>query len=157
MLSHYMVMFFGITNSLATFQIMMNNIFRNLVVEGIVVVYLDSLLELWKSMHEWSKGYWRFWQSTSMSKYWNRTWSNIILQYVVIHSGMEYSTRKYMSQFTSTSKNISCSKLLSHCHCSSHNIPLQVLNPIGHCLDGLWHSKNYYNVLEHWLSWPMIK
>ena len=46
MLSHYMVMFFGITNSLATFQIMMNNIFRNLVVEGIVVVYLDSLLEL---------------------------------------------------------------------------------------------------------------
>jgi len=32
------------TNSLATFQTMMNDIFRNLIAEGIVVVYLDDIL-----------------------------------------------------------------------------------------------------------------
>jgi len=37
-------MFFGMTNSLATFQTMMNDIFWNLIVEGIVVVYLDDIL-----------------------------------------------------------------------------------------------------------------
>jgi len=37
-------MFFGMTNSLATFQTMMNNIFQNLIVEGIMVVYLDDIL-----------------------------------------------------------------------------------------------------------------
>jgi len=37
-------MFFGMTNSPATFQTMMNNIFRNLIAEGIVVVYLDDIL-----------------------------------------------------------------------------------------------------------------
>jgi len=37
-------MFFGMTNSPATFQTMMNNIFQNLIAEGIVVVYLDSIL-----------------------------------------------------------------------------------------------------------------
>ena len=39
-----LVMFFGMTNSLATFQTMMNNIFQNLIVEGIMVVYLDDIL-----------------------------------------------------------------------------------------------------------------
>ena len=39
-----LVMFFGITNSLATFQTMMNNIFWDLIVEGIMVVYLDDIL-----------------------------------------------------------------------------------------------------------------
>ena len=39
-----LVMFFRMTNSLATFQTMMNNIFRNLIAEGIVVVYLDDIL-----------------------------------------------------------------------------------------------------------------
>ena len=39
-----MVMFFGITNSPATFQTMMNNIFRDLIAEGIMVVYLDDIL-----------------------------------------------------------------------------------------------------------------
>jgi len=38
------VMFFGMTNSPTTFQTMMNNIFRTLIVEGIVVVYLDDIL-----------------------------------------------------------------------------------------------------------------
>jgi len=32
------------TNSLATFQTMMNDIFQNLIAEGIVVVYLDDIL-----------------------------------------------------------------------------------------------------------------
>jgi len=39
-----LVMFFGMTNSPATFQTMMNNIFWNLIAEGVVVVYLDDIL-----------------------------------------------------------------------------------------------------------------
>jgi len=39
-----LVMFFGMTNSPATFQTMMNDIFRTLIAEGIVVVYLDDIL-----------------------------------------------------------------------------------------------------------------
>jgi len=39
-----LVMFFRITNSPATFQTMMNDIFWNLIAEGIVVVYLDDIL-----------------------------------------------------------------------------------------------------------------
>jgi len=45
-------MFFGMTNSLATFQTMMNNIFRNLIVEGIVVFYLDDILIFTKMEEE---------------------------------------------------------------------------------------------------------
>ena len=37
-------MFFGMTNSPATFQTMINDIFRNLIAEGIMVVYLDDIL-----------------------------------------------------------------------------------------------------------------
>ena len=37
-------MFFGMTNSPATFQTMMNDIFRTLIAEGIVVVHLDDIL-----------------------------------------------------------------------------------------------------------------
>ena len=39
-----LVMFFGLTNSPATFQTMMNDIFRQLIAEGVVVVYLDDIL-----------------------------------------------------------------------------------------------------------------
>jgi len=39
-----LVMFFRMTNSPATFQTMMNDIFRTLIAEGIVVVYLDDIL-----------------------------------------------------------------------------------------------------------------
>jgi hypothetical protein len=39
-----LVMFFGLTNSPATFQTMMNDIFQELVMEGVVVVYLDDIL-----------------------------------------------------------------------------------------------------------------
>jgi len=45
-------MFFGMTNSLATFQTMMNDIFQNLIVEGIVVVYLDNILIFTKMEEE---------------------------------------------------------------------------------------------------------
>jgi len=47
-----LVMFFGMTNSPATFQTMMNNIFRNLIAEGIVVVYLDNILIFTKMEEE---------------------------------------------------------------------------------------------------------
>jgi hypothetical protein len=39
-----LVMLFGLTNSLATFQTMMDGIFEELIMEGIVVVYLDNIL-----------------------------------------------------------------------------------------------------------------
>jgi len=39
-----LVMFFGMTNSPATFQTMMNDRFRTLIAKGIVVVYLDDIL-----------------------------------------------------------------------------------------------------------------
>jgi len=45
-------MFFGMTNSLATFQTMMNDIFQNLIAEGIVVVYLDDILIFTKTEEE---------------------------------------------------------------------------------------------------------
>jgi len=45
-------MFFGMTNSPATFQTMMNDIFRNLIAEGIVVVYLDDILIFSKTKEE---------------------------------------------------------------------------------------------------------
>jgi len=47
-----LVMFFRMTNSPATFQTMMNNIFRNLIMEGIVVVYLDDILIFTKTKEE---------------------------------------------------------------------------------------------------------
>jgi len=47
-----LVMFFGMTNSPATFQTMMNDIFQNLIVEGIVVVYLDDILIFTKTKEE---------------------------------------------------------------------------------------------------------
>jgi len=40
------------TNSPATFQTMMNNIFRTLIAEGIVVVYLDDILIFMKTEEE---------------------------------------------------------------------------------------------------------
>jgi membrane-anchored glycerophosphoryl diester phosphodiesterase (GDPDase) len=37
-------MYFGLTNGLATFQTMMNEIFQDLITKGIVFVYLDNIL-----------------------------------------------------------------------------------------------------------------
>jgi len=45
-------MFFGMTNSPATFQTMMNDVFRTVIAEGIVVVYLDNILIFTKTKEE---------------------------------------------------------------------------------------------------------
>lgn len=47
-----LVMFFGLTNSPSTFQAMMNDIFSDLVAEGVVCVYLDDILIYTKSREE---------------------------------------------------------------------------------------------------------
>jgi len=48
-------MFFGMTNSPATFQTMMNDIFRDLIIEGIMVVYLDDILIFTRTKEEHAK------------------------------------------------------------------------------------------------------
>ncbi|GLB41126.1 putative retrotransposable element tf2 155 kda protein type 1-like [Lyophyllum shimeji] len=47
-----LVMFFGLTNSPATFQTMMNDIFRDLIVQGVVCVYFDDILIYTKTLEE---------------------------------------------------------------------------------------------------------
>jgi hypothetical protein len=47
-----LVMFFGLTNSPATFQTMMNDILRDLINEGHVIVYLDNVLIFTENMEE---------------------------------------------------------------------------------------------------------
>lgn len=47
-----LVMFFGLTNSPATFQTMMNDLFRDLISQGKVVVYLDDILIFSKTLEE---------------------------------------------------------------------------------------------------------
>jgi hypothetical protein len=44
-------MFFGLTNSPATFQSLMNSIFANLIAQGKVAIYLDDIL-IWSSTLE---------------------------------------------------------------------------------------------------------
>jgi hypothetical protein len=45
-------MYFGLTNSPATFQTMMNEIFQDLITEGVVSVYLDDILIFTDSLEE---------------------------------------------------------------------------------------------------------
>jgi hypothetical protein len=45
-------MFFSLTNSPATFQTMMNEIFQDLIAEGVVVVYLDDILVFTETVEE---------------------------------------------------------------------------------------------------------
>jgi len=45
-------MFFGMTNSSTIFQTMMNDVFRTVIVEGIIVVYLDDILIFIKTEEE---------------------------------------------------------------------------------------------------------
>jgi Reverse transcriptase (RNA-dependent DNA polymerase) len=47
-----LVMFFGLTNSPATFRTMMNDIFQDLIMEGHVCVYLDDILIFTKTLAE---------------------------------------------------------------------------------------------------------
>ncbi|SJL16238.1 related to TY3B TY3B protein [Armillaria ostoyae] len=46
------IMFFKLTNSPATFQWMMNNIFKDLIFEGKVTIYLDDILIFTKDLEE---------------------------------------------------------------------------------------------------------
>jgi len=50
-----LVMFFGMTNSPATFQTMINDIFQDLIAEGIMVVYLDDILIFTRMEEEHAK------------------------------------------------------------------------------------------------------
>ncbi|KAF8697560.1 hypothetical protein AX14_001336 [Amanita brunnescens Koide BX004] len=50
-----LVMFFGLTNSPATFQTMMNDIFRKEIAEGWVVIYMDDIVVHSKDIHEHRK------------------------------------------------------------------------------------------------------
>jgi len=47
-----LVMFFGLTNSPSTFQTMMNEIFQDLIMKGVVCMYLDDILIYTKTMEE---------------------------------------------------------------------------------------------------------
>jgi hypothetical protein len=47
-----LVMYFGLTNSPATFQMMMNKIFQDLITEGVVSVYLNNILIFTNSLEE---------------------------------------------------------------------------------------------------------
>jgi Reverse transcriptase (RNA-dependent DNA polymerase) len=47
-----LVMFFGLTNSPATFQTMMNDIFRDLINRGHIIIYLDDILIFTETMEE---------------------------------------------------------------------------------------------------------
>ena len=47
-----LVMFFGLTNSLATFQTIMDDIFEELISEGVVVVYLDDIFIFTETLDE---------------------------------------------------------------------------------------------------------
>ena len=54
-----LVMFFGLTNSPATFQTIMDAIFEDLISEDVVVVYLDNVLIFTKTLKEHQKIVWR--------------------------------------------------------------------------------------------------
>jgi len=54
-----LVMFFRMTNSPATFQTMMNDVFRTIIAKGIVVVYLDDILIFMKTKEEHKQAVWR--------------------------------------------------------------------------------------------------
>jgi hypothetical protein len=47
-----LVMYFGLTNSPATYQTMMNEIFQDLITEGVVSIYLDDILIFTNSLEE---------------------------------------------------------------------------------------------------------
>ena len=58
-----LVMFFGLMNSPATFQTMMDSIFKELISKGVVVVYLDDILIFTKTLDKHWKVVW--WEKSS--------------------------------------------------------------------------------------------
>jgi len=53
------MIFFGMTNSLAIFQTIINNIFQDFITEGIVVVYLNNILIFTRSIKEYTQAVWK--------------------------------------------------------------------------------------------------
>ena len=47
-----LVMFFRLTNSPATFQTMMNSLFKKLIDRGVVVIYIDNIMIFTKTIEE---------------------------------------------------------------------------------------------------------
>jgi Reverse transcriptase (RNA-dependent DNA polymerase) len=62
-----LVMFFGLTNSPSTFQTMMNNIFQDLIMEGMVCIYLDDILIFTKGIGTLRDWFWSNYNNTSSS------------------------------------------------------------------------------------------
>ena len=56
-------MFFGLTNNPETFQTIMNDIFKELIDEGVVVVYMDDILIFTESLKNIAKSYDVSWKS----------------------------------------------------------------------------------------------
>ena len=54
-----LVIFFGMTNSPATFQTIMNEVFWTVITKGIVVVYLDNILIFTKTEKKHEQAVWR--------------------------------------------------------------------------------------------------
>ena len=63
-----LVMFFGLTNSPATFQTIMDTIFEDLISEGVVEVYLDDILIFTKMLEEHQKVVWRVLETLQQHK-----------------------------------------------------------------------------------------
>ena len=53
-----LVMFSGLTNSPATFQMMMNNLFKTLIDESVIVVYMDDILIFTESLEQHHETVW---------------------------------------------------------------------------------------------------
>ena len=69
-------MFFGMTNSPATFQTMMNDIFRTLIAEEIVVVYLDNILIFTETEEEHEQAVQRILEVLAEHKY-SSAWRSV--------------------------------------------------------------------------------
>lgn len=54
-----LVMFFGLTNSPATFQTMMNDLFRDLINEGVCIIYMDDILIFTDDLEKHRRAVWR--------------------------------------------------------------------------------------------------
>ena len=54
-----LIMYFGLTNSLATFQTMMNSLFKNLIYAGKVAIYMDNIIIFTKTMEEQIRIVWQ--------------------------------------------------------------------------------------------------
>jgi hypothetical protein len=61
------VMFFGLCNSPATFQAMMDSIFKDEVHEGWIIIYMDDILKLRKRLKNKPNGYFRSFETTTCS------------------------------------------------------------------------------------------